>query len=281
MNTSKHFIMASLVSTLAFAGCISEEGEGELLEGEGADEVETSSTEQAVSWTALNTYSCNSDLDCQFNLGSSSDRTCFLAGIRGRLAAGITGYPAGANIVDNGSWGYNLYIKNPSYDDITVTTICIGNHSNKATASWNGGAATQIPAGPNSTRRCFLSGIYNYNSTAFSTWSTNTKVWRDGNVHFLGGTMPSGSNVSVRAVCVDVATNQGEYAYGNGTNSSYSGNLTYNPATGGVACGLTGIGGKFTTVNPGSGVMIGYNSGTRYWNWSMSPWTGGNALCVK
>ena len=274
-------ITLSLCSVLALAGCISEEGEGE--DGELLDDdlgAETSSTEQAVSWTSLNTFSCNSDLDCTFNLGPSTNRTCFVAGMRGRLTAGVAGYPAGAKIVDNGSWGYNLYIKNPAYNDITVTAICIGNTANRTTAFWSGGAATQIPAGT-ASRRCFLSGLYNYNSTAFSTFATNTKVWRDGNVHFLGGNLPAGSQANVSAVCVDVPTNQGVYEYGNGTSSSFAGNLTYNPASGGVACGLTGIGGQFTTSNPGRGVMIGYNAGTRYWNWTLSPWTGGNVLCVK
>jgi hypothetical protein len=279
-TNARNRIMVSLCSTLALAGCISEgEEEGEILEDE--TEVETSTTEQAVSWTAVNWHSCDSQLDCSVNLGSSTNRTCFLGGIRGKLAGGSSSYPTGAKIVNNGSWGYNLYIKNPGYNDISVMSVCIGNTANRTIATWNGGSAVTIPPGPSSTRRCFLSGVYNYNSTAFSTFATNTKVWRDGNTHFLGGNLTSGSSVSVGAVCVDVPTNQGVYEYGNGTSSSYAGNLTYNPASGGVACGLTGFGGKFTTSNPGSGVIIGYNSGTRYWNWTMSPWTGGNALCVK
>jgi hypothetical protein len=278
INAINRIISLSLFSSLALAGCISDGEDEGLLEEEG---VELGTTEQAVSWTALKWHSCTSK-DCTVNLGSSDNRTCFLAGLRGKLASGLSGYPAGANIVNNGSWDYNLYIENPLYEDISVMTVCIGNTANRVTANWQAGQpATLIPAGPNNTRRCFLSGIWNRSSTAFSTFASNTKVWRDGNQHFLGGSLPAGSSTSVNAVCVDVATHQGEYAWGNGVSTSYAGNLTYNPASGGVACGLTGIGGQFTTNNPGRGVLIGYNSGTRFWNWTMSPWTGGNALCVK
>lgn len=266
----------TLLSSLALAaGCI-ETGDEDVL-----DDLEIGTAEQAVSWTALQWHSCTS-LSCTFSLGSSTDRTCVIAGISGRLASGSSAYPAGANIVNNGSWGWRLAIENPSYDDISVMSLCIANTANRTTASWHSGQpATEIAPGPNSTRRCFLSGLWNYNSTAFSTYSSNTVVWRDGNTHFLGGSMPAGSNMVAFATCVDVATNQGEYTIGNGTPNSYSGNLTYNPASGGVACGLTGLGGQFTTNNPGRGVIINYDSGTRYWNWSMSPWTGGDSLCVK
>lgn len=275
--------LAGLLSALALgAGCLDTT---EITEEDGlpADETEAlATTEQAVSGTSIAWHPCTS-LDCTVHLGASADRTCFLAGIRGELSGGLSQYPAGANIVNNGaSMGWNLYIRNPGYEDISVMSICIGNTANRVTYHWEAGtAATQIPAGPSSTRRCFLSGIWNYNSTAFSGFSSNVKVWRDGNVHFIGGSLPSGSVTRTFATCVDVPTNQGEYAYGNGTASPVSGNLTYNPASGGVACGLTGIGGQFTTRNPGRGVIIDYNSGTRYWNWSISEWTGGNALCVK
>jgi hypothetical protein len=177
---------------------------------------------------------------------------------------------------------WNLVMKNPAYDGISVMTTCIANTANRVTAYWQAGnPATEIAPGPSSTRRCFLSGVYNYSSTAFSTYSSNTVVWRDGNTHFLGGSMPSGAHAQITATCVDVATNQGVYTYGNGTSSTVSGNLTYNPASGGVACGLTGIGGAFTTKNPGRGVVINYNGGTRYWTWTLSDWTGADALCVK
>ncbi len=246
-----------------------------------SEEVDTTTAEQAVSWTSLSWHSCTSQ-HCAVGLGSSADRTCFLAGIQGKLASGSGGYPAGANVVDNGSWGWILWIENPGYEDISVMTACIPNTANRVTAYWQTGTpAKEIAPGPSSTRRCFLSGVYSYGSTGFSTFSSNVKVWRDGNYHYIGGDMPAGSNDTIFATCVDVATNQGEYAYGNGTSSTVSGNLTYNPSSGGVVCGLTGFGGQFTTNNPGRGVIIDYNASTRYWNWTLSPWTGANALCVK
>jgi hypothetical protein len=272
---SSHAAAACLLSSLALAaGCLAD-GDEPLPDDE------TEATEQAVSWTSLQWHSCTS-LSCTVSLGSSDDRTCFLAGIRGKLASGSSSYPAGANVVDNGSWGWILWIDNPGYEDISVMTACISNTANRVTAYWQTGtAAAEIPPGPSTTRRCFLSGVWNYSSTAFGTFSSNARVWRDGDYHFIGGTMPSGSNARIFATCVDVATNQGQYEYGNGTSSTVTGNLTYNPATGGVVCGLTGIGGQFTTNNPGRGVIINYDSATRYWNWTLSPWTGAWAMCVK
>lgn len=276
MKNNATYSIVSVLSSLALAGC-AVDGETE----EDLGDVETSTTEQAVSWTALQWHSCTSQ-SCTISLGSSTDRTCFLAGLRGKLASGLTGYPAGANVVNNGSWGWRLVIENPGYEDISAMTTCIPNTANRVSASWQAGQpATAIPPGPSATRRCFLGGMWNRSSTAFSTFASNTKVWRDRNTHFLGGTMPGGSNLLVHATCVDVPTHQGEYAWGNGVSASYAGNLTYNPASGGVACGLTGIGGQFTTNNPGRGVIINYDAGTRWWNWSMSGWTGGNSLCVK
>jgi len=271
-------VTACLFSSLAFgAACVTEEGDADVPE----DEVATSTAEQAVSWTLLRWHSCTAR-DCTVNLGPSTDRTCVLAGLRGKLAGGVPGYPAGANIVNNGSWGWNLYIENPGYEDVSAMSLCIPNTANRVTAYWNSGQpAKEIPPGPSSTRRCFLSGIWNSNTTGFSTFSSNATVWRDGNTHFVGGSFPAGSSVAAFATCVDVPTNQGEYAWGNGVSTPHTGNLTYNPVSGGVACGLTGIGGQFTTNNPGRGVIINYDAGTRYWNWSFSGWTSGNALCVK
>jgi hypothetical protein len=279
MTNKNHIPSILAVCLLSLSACALEEEGGEAVDDEA--ELELGTTEQAVSWTALKWHSCTS-LECGAHLGPSTDRTCFIAGIRGRLASGSTSYPAGANVVNNGSLGWNLYIENPNYDDISVMTTCIANTSNRVTAYWQAGtAAKEIPPGPSSTRRCFLSGIWNRNSTAFSTFSSNVKVWRDGNTHFIGGSLPSGSNATVFATCVDVATNQGEWAIGNGTGSTYTGNLAYNPASGGVACGLTGLGGAFTTNNPGRGTVINYDAGTRFWNWTINHLVGGNALCVK
>jgi hypothetical protein len=262
--------LATACIIFSLSGCIS------------ADDTEaptTDTTEQAVSWTSLAWHSCSS-LSCRVNLGSSSDRTCFLAGISGMLASGTSSYPAGANIVDNGAWGYNLYILNPNYENIGVMSVCIANTANRVTASWQAGTyATQIAPGPNSTRRCFLSGIYSRNSIGFGSFSSSTLVWADGNYHYLGGSLPAGANDTAFATCVDIANDVGDYAYGNGTGTPFFGNLNYNSAPGGVACGLTGIGGQFTTRSE-PGVIVNYDGSSRYWNLSVAPWTGAWASCV-
>jgi hypothetical protein len=275
MDISNPKLLAAVViGSLSFvAACTDNEDPASA-----ADEA-TASTEQDVSWTSTTWHACSS-LSCSWSLGDPATTTCFLAGLTGKLSAGSASYPAGANVVNNGTyWG--LYILNPNYENIGVMTTCITATANRVSAGWYGGAATQIN-NATATRRCFLAGIYNYNYKAFSTFDTNVQVWRDGAVHFIGGTLPSGSSVSVAATCVDVPTQDGSgWAYGNGTANTVVGNISYNSAPGGTACGLTGLGGQFLTADPNKGVWIGYDSSTRYWNWTLTPWTGAYANCVR
>ncbi|XXT19550.1 hypothetical protein WME94_55940 [Sorangium sp. So ce429] len=276
---------ATTLFLFSLAGCALDGTEVDGTEVDGTESPEvageaTASTAQAVSWTSTTWHTCSGS-ECSGNLGSTADRTCFLAGITGALAGGSSLNPVGAN-VSGATENWRVFIRNPNNNKISVMTTCIANTANRVTAHWyTGNAATLIPAGPSSTRRCFLGGVWSLNSTGFSTFASNVQVWRDGNDHFLGGSMPAGSSNSVFATCVDVPTSAGTWAYGNGTASTVTGNISYNPAAGGVACGLTSIGGKLTTASTSNGVVINYNSATRFWNWTFSPWTGADALCVN
>jgi hypothetical protein len=243
------------------------------------EDLDTASTEQAVSWTHLSWHKCTS-LRCDVALDDPATSTCFLAGITGKLASGSPQDPAGANIVNNGSyWG--LHILNPNYEDVSVMTACIANTANRVEASWHTGTAATEIANGTANRRCFLSGVYSYGATGFSTYASSVEVWRDGNSHFIGGSMPAGSNDTIFARCVDTTTREGSWEYGNNSANSAGGNLAYNPATGGVVCGLTAIGGRLTVTDPSRGVWIDYDSATRYWNWTFTPYTNARAFCVK
>ncbi len=280
--TRQKLVTAVLIGSLSlFAACIDNEDPAPSGDDTTAPSTTdtTASTQQAVSWTSTTWHSCSS-LSCSWDLGDPATTTCFLAGMTGKLSSGSSEYPAGSAVVNNGTyWG--LYILNPSYENISVMTTCITATANRVSGWWGGGAATEIP-NATATRRCFLAGVYSYNSKPFSIYNSYVQVWRDGAVHFLGGNMPSGASVSAQATCVDVpAQDGGGWSWGNGTANNASGNITYDAAPGGWACGLTGIGGEFLTADASKGVVIGYNSSTRYWDWTFSPWTQAWANCVK
>jgi hypothetical protein len=273
------FATGLMVSSLAFAGCMDQ---GDSPEDTTADEPATSSTAQSVSWTALQWHSCTS-LSCGWSLGDPATSTCFIAGVTGRLADGSTSYPAQVAVINNGTyWG--LSIANPSYNNISVMTTCIPNTGHRSEASWYAGAAAKlIPAGAGVNRKCFLAGITNWSPKAFSTWESNVTISRDpDNVdYWIGGDFPAGSNMRVDARCVDIPYNYGDWNIWWGYPTNYTGTLAFNPASSGVACALTGIGGPFTTSDATKGVVINYDASTRYWNWSFTPGIHGYSECFK
>jgi hypothetical protein len=71
-------------------------------------------------------------------------------------------------------------------------------------------------------------------------------------------------------------------AYGGVANLGYTvgGNLVDN-ATGGWACGLAKLGGKFMSSSYGDKVAIGYNGTTKFWNWTLVNGKQAEAVCVK
>lgn len=267
----------------ALMGCIDQGDPADPADS--ADEAKataTSSTEQSVSWTALQWHSCTS-LNCGWNLGDPATSTCFIAGVTGKLADGSSSYPAGVTVVNNGTyWG--LWVMNPSYDNISVMTTCIPNTGHRVEKSWSANSpATLISAGNSVNRKCFLAGIVNYNSKAFSTWESDVTISRDpDNVdYWIGGSMPAGSSARIDARCVDIPLNYGGWSEWWGVNYTATLNLAFNPASNGVACALTGIGGLFDKANANNGAYINYNPDTRYWNWTLSPGVHAYSECFK
>jgi len=275
MHLFKGIFSALVISSFSLAGCVGDSPEGSASSTDGPDPAATSTIDQAVAGTSLTWHPCSST-SCTVPLGGSAGQTCFLAGITGTLATGTPSAPAGVNIVDDGT-NYTLYILNPTLGNIGAMTTCITNTANRVTASWfSPNGATQIPQSPTSNRRCFLSGVISYNWAGFSTFASNAHVLPQGNAYYITGAFPAGSEDSIYATCVD-ASDVGDYSYGNGSSASFFGNLNFNP--GGVACGLTGVGGQFI-VRTNPGVMVNYNSATEYWNLSVAPSTGAWAECV-
>jgi hypothetical protein len=275
--------LSVFLASAALMGCIDQGDPADSADtADEATATSTSSTEQAVSWTALQWHSCTS-LNCGWSLGDPATSTCFIAGVTGRLAAGSSSYPAGVTVVNNGTyWG--LWVMNPSYDNISVMTTCIPNTGHRVEKSWSANTpATLISAGNSVNRKCFLAGIVNYNGKAFSTWESDVTISRDpDNVdYWIGGSMPAGSSARIDARCVDIPLNYGGWSEWWGVNYTATLNLAFNPASNGVACALTGIGGLFDKANTNNGAYINYNPDTRYWNWTLSPGVHAYSECFK
>jgi hypothetical protein len=267
--------MASMISALALGGCAvdgAEAGdEAAVLDDDASDASDadsvaqlpaTGEVRQAVSAIGFYDYYCSSGT-CNFDIGSTTGRTCFLAGVWGTLAGGAASiYP-----IIGGT--YRLHLNHLPFQRIGARAICISGTTNRTTASWRGGqTATQIRGTVTSQRRCFINGVSNESgdTNGFDTGSDYTQVWKDSaGKWYLGGSMSGLADPYVSAVCVDVPTDRGLWGIVANPGGTVNFNTAYN-ASGGVACGLNKLGGKFTTPSFSDGVDVGYNSGTRYWD---------------
>lgn len=214
---------------------------------------------------------------CRKDLASAADQTCFLAGVKGSLSEAQSLYPSGVRVLmSQGRWV--LEMDNPYGSGIGARAVCITNTANRIVShSWHSSdPVASIGAGTTGKRRCFLAGVRNYNDTAFSTFDTNVYIRRntDGTTT-VGGTFPAGSSVRVYTTCVDVDVNRGDWEYGNGISTAFTGQLAVND--GGVACGLTGIGGHIETMSQGADIT--YPSPN--WAWWIGAYGGARAHCFK
>ncbi|MDQ3340297.1 MAG: hypothetical protein M4D80_34495 [Myxococcota bacterium] len=279
MKTTITLSLLSLLS-LSTSACLEDAAQDDVADGD----AELDETEQAVTWTGLspfyqtqttNTVSC-SFRDCRKDLGAAADMTCFLAGIKGSLSEGSSNYPAGAQVFVSGT-RWVLQMLNPFGSGIGARTVCIPNKTNRIISrAWHSTDPVDvIPAGT-SKRRCFLGGIWNYGTAAFSGFNTTVNVQRNSNgTHTMGGVLPAGSNVRAYSTCVDLDVDLGGGAWGNGTPNNVSSVLAQND--GGVACGLTGIGGHIQEMNQGADITYASPN----WVWSISAYGSAYAHCFK
>lgn len=238
------------------------------------DDSELGETAQQVTSTTLNTFTCTtSSPPCNFNLGTATNRACFISGIRGGVSF--------SSINSNGT-DFILTVYRPlGGTPATAITTCVTPASNVTNTYWNTNIAPSIQiAGTTASTRCFLAhvaasggGLTNYNDSI--------RTWRDSAGHwFIGGSKQVGY-LSARAICFDGAISIGEWGWGQGVPGSITGNLASNSA-GGVACGLTEIGGMFGINNAtNDGVFIDYLSGSQQWIWTLKNYKHGAADCIK
>jgi hypothetical protein len=267
----KVLFTSAVVSALGLTACM-DAGESP---GAPAD------TEQAVSTTYLRFYSSCPSEGCSL-APAGNGWMCVLAGITGDLV-NDEGYAGGtgAYIVQSpttGTWFLHL---DPGNVGAMTTCVPVSGPITPVSYPKPGNLNVRVPGTP--TTRCFLSGVHNYNRVAFSSFESNVSIQPvpRTNDKLILGNFPDGFSVKVDVLCASIPTLLGDWAYGNGTAQTVTGNLAPNPFPGGVACGLTGIGGAFTSPDLDDGVLVEYATQPPTWGWVLSPWKGAWAECIK
>jgi hypothetical protein len=249
------------------------------------DDVQLDETAQTIATTNFTAHTCANQQFCNFDLGPApSDRACFISGIRGAAAAnGGFGYGVGSlSIVGIYSGNFQLTIYPPVGNfPVTVTTTCVSSVQNRtASQHWSPdfGPSVQL-SGTTASSRCFLTQVGMFDG-GMTHYNDSVRTWRDsaGN-WFLGGSSTTGL-VDANAICFD-AQNVGEWGWGQGVPGSITGNLAPN-GNHDVACGLTEIGGVFTTNSSTDGVFLGFASKLKtQWIWTLANYKHGAANCVR
>jgi hypothetical protein len=255
-------------------GCVTDEADVDL---EATDEVAT--VEQSLAGTNMSFHECDQafGLPCFVDLGSAANnRACFLGGIYGRLGDG-----GGVLIYRELSTNtYKMMLSAPSGSKIAAMAVCVSGGTNRDSMSWTAGNPYATLPATSSNRRCFLQSISSFDDVAFNDTTDYMHVWKSGSTWYLGGQISGGAQPMATAVCIDTPYATG--AYGGVANLGYTvgGNLVDN-ASGGWACGLAKLGGKFMSSSYGDKVAIGYNATTKFWNWTLVNGKQAEAVCVK
>jgi hypothetical protein len=198
-------------------------------------------------------YSYGTTGNAVIDIGSSTDRTCFLTGVTARPSTN-----AEVSILPDGSQDWVLTV-DPNYQGMGgAFASCVGSAAGRTpVVYWAGGPAKNLGA-VTASRRCFLTAVrmelgFNQDGDYVRIF---TGLDANGvNSWWLGGVQSSqDSYVSAGAVCIDVSGDDGSWVYQAGDIGTTTIPLAYNP--GGVDCFLTGIGGRFVTGNWNDGVFI-------------------------
>jgi hypothetical protein len=242
---------------------------------------ETGETQQAVTGTALNSWTCtytastqyNGEVPCNFDLGPGANTACALAGIAGPAAAG-TG--TGVYINNNPNGENTLTVYASSAGTVTVWTVCTSGVSNITTGpEWHssfGPNPIQV-TNPGSSLRCFLTeyGI----GGGGGSYTDSARVWQDNKgTWWIGGAATD--YVSGTPVCFSTGWD-GDWGWGQ-TSGNVTGNLQSN-AGGGVACALTELGGVFSSWS--DGMWISFNPQTNTWQWNFEGAKHAAAECFR
>jgi hypothetical protein len=277
------------------AGCTSFDDEramDSLDPAEELDSVETSETEQAVSNHWLVSFFSGPDLD----LGSASNKTCFITGLKGSLkgyAGNDTGglpyktAKAGVYLID-GNWRVQT---NPGYGPgIAVQVGCI---SNTHARTFLGFIDSDLPGTLQGTspigrnRACFITSISGtgWGWTAFPSnqpiGPPGVSIQSDGSKYYFSWELVENANgVSsggATGVCVEMPLGTEKYQW---PNASGPGEATLPlPEPADTACGFKGIKGVFDDTITSNGLELKH-PGTPAWNVKFGTNYGGHVYCV-
>jgi hypothetical protein len=241
--------------------------------GDGSDLALGTTAQDITHNDGLNQYPCPTGT-CTFTLTTAANQMCFLRGVYGDL------YRFGSVKVSKFTRGigWSLKIEAPQNNNLVVKTECVSVSGPVDTVSFYTQGAWGVYHGT-ATSRCFLSEITEGNGEAFNDFSTNFFIGRNGNDQTIyPPSFPSGSQVWLGMQCASIPSLVGDWSWGNGTNTPANGTLI---ASGGQnkACGLTGIGGIFSTQSTTDGIEVQPSFDT--WGWIISPWKGIYVECVQ
>nr|WP_255666054.1 hypothetical protein [Myxococcus sp. AS-1-15] len=232
--------------------------------------------EQQVSLSSPYTWRTNRAESISTSIGTSTNRTCFLTGLGGSLQPAfpddISWASAGTHIY-GGEWilSINQYVSTA----LSTTVQCVNTAANRTPeVLWSKGEAAKLLGAVTPNRRCFLTRIEA--SGAFDSTADYVRVWNDNINWYLGGDLADDGGA--RALCVDFPEGHGNWLWVSGADP-INRDLAYN--SGGVACFLSELGGRFNQDSYYDGVSVNYNAGTRTWEMDLSPVKRGRAGCVK
>jgi len=156
----------------------------------------------------------------KLNMGSASDRTCFLLGVTGDLEGQWKGAVAGVYVkIENNQW--KLYTRAGVGTGVMGHAACIPTTFNRTFVTWGGnsensGANTKVypTNGPRGFSQCFLSSVSGTDGwKSSSSWAGLRKqsIWENGEMvpkWTLGGNLlweqDNTAGGSAQAVCVDI-----------------------------------------------------------------------------
>ena len=260
--------LLALVSTLS--GCAMESADGQL----GDEEAKEQTAEALGVWGTASWGSGNGPNP--LDLGSDSNRTCFLTGIRGQLYADDDTPDAKVGVYQqNGHWWLEAKRGAGSSTGVVGDAVCISNTSNRTTFGNMYGSGLAYNYVPRSrARQCFLShfqvtsgfawqgsnttmpGARLEKSTLFEN-GTATPIWK---LTSYFTPEQEGLGGSVSAVCVDIGkTAEIFFSWDNPTPLNVMSTIN-------TACGLTRLSGNFYDHGPNSG------NGARVYQGSNGMW---------
>jgi hypothetical protein len=238
-------------------------------------------------------YSWGDTKNSAVDIGTATNRTCFMTGISGDLRPGDDRYfadgfhPVGGGVRVKANGNYELYVNTTRATQIWAR--CVNSSVGRTTeVTWQSGTPAVNLGAITAGRRCFLTQIDNHNwvyngdkSTgwyAFTNLSSDyVKIWHDNANWYLGGSVAKG-NVFAKAQCFTVSEDDGVWGWQAGDPGTRKDLLTN---VGGATCGLTGFGGHFDKSDWNDGAFISYEAGINQFYMNTKNGKFGETQCMK